>query len=112
MDCTGAGITVSQSAPKDLRAGRTPLVLAIFAAAFAALTISSYTQKSATFDECNHLTAGYAALRDGDYRFSPDHLPFQRIWDALPLLLMDGIRWSPGEAPDASTAERWVRLQF
>jgi len=103
---------VSQSAPNGVKAGRTALVLAIFAAAFAALTIGSYVQKSATFDECNHLTAGYAALRDGDYRFSPDHLPFQRIWNALPLLLMDGIRWNGDEVPEASTAEQWGRLQF
>jgi hypothetical protein len=87
-------------------------VLAVFALAFAAQAVGSFVQKSATWDEFSHLTAGYAALRDGDYRFSPGHLPFQRMWDALPLLLMDKVAWDAGDASAASTPERWAQLQF
>ena len=62
---------------------RNAVVLLIFAAAFITLTVSSYVQKSATADEPTHLTAGYTALKLGDYRIDPEHPPFLRMWAAL-----------------------------
>lgn len=66
----------------------TSIVLAVFAVVFGALEVVSYTQKSATWDEPIHLTAGYVALARHDYRVDPSHPPFLRMWAALPLRLM------------------------
>jgi len=64
---------------------RTALVLFAFAFLFLTLTGSSFTGKSATWDEPQHLATGYHALRLGDYRIDVEHPPFLRLWAALPL---------------------------
>ena len=74
--------------PVDGRSRRTAFVLTLFAFVFVGLQIASFTQKSATWDESIHLTAGYSALALGDYRIDPTHPPFLRMWAALPLLAM------------------------
>jgi hypothetical protein len=88
---------------------RTTLVLCVFAVVFIALTVGSYTQKSATADEPQHLTAGYTALRLHDYRIDPEHPPLLRLWAALPLLMMTDVRldtntvsWQTGQDWDFS----------
>ncbi len=81
-----------QSAAMDRSWIRTTFVLCVFAVVFIALTVGSYTQKSATADEPQHLTAGYTALRLHDYRIDPEHPPFLRMWAALPLLMMSDVR--------------------
>lgn len=63
-------------------------VLVVFAVVFATLEVVAYTQKSATWDEPIHITAGYVALAKGDYRVDPSHPPFLRMWAALPLLAL------------------------
>ncbi len=78
---------------EDSARGRTAVVLCAFAAVFIALTVGSYTQKSATVDEPQHLTAGYTALRLHDYRIDPEHPPFLRLWAALPLLVMNHVQF-------------------
>jgi len=60
-------------------------VLALFAAFFFGLNVYSYTRTSATYDEPINLTSGYVMLKYHDFRFSPDHVPFLRMWAALPL---------------------------
>jgi hypothetical protein len=72
---------------------RTAVVLIAFAAMFTGLTVSSYRQDSATMDEPQHLTFGYAALKLGDYRLDIEHPPFLRMWAALPLLAMPDVRF-------------------
>jgi len=67
---------------------RIPLVLAVFSLVFASMTVSSFVQKSSIWDESIHLVAGYVMAKDHDYRVSHDHLPFQRLLAACPLLLM------------------------
>jgi hypothetical protein len=79
----------------------TAVVLILFTAVFVGLSVGSYTQKSATWDEPVHVTDGYAALKLRDYRIDPEHPPFLRMWAALPLLAVDGIRFDP--APIDST---------
>ncbi len=74
-----------------LRRMRIPAVLGIFTVAFIALTVNSYVRESATWDEPFHLTAGYTALRFGDYRVDPEHPPVLRMWAALPLLAMPDV---------------------
>jgi len=71
---------------------RTALVLSVFAAAFITLTVTSYRQESATWDEPQHLIAGYTALKLHDYRTDPEHPPFLRMWGALPLLTRHDIK--------------------
>jgi 4-amino-4-deoxy-L-arabinose transferase-like glycosyltransferase len=84
-------------------------VLCAFAVVFIALTVGSYTQKSATTDEPQHLTAGYTALRLHDYRIDPEHPPFLRMWAALPLMMMADVKldtntvsWQTGQNWDFS----------
>src|SRR5258707_10999132 len=86
--------------------GRITLVLCVFIVVFIALTVGSYTQKSATADEPQHLTAGYTALRLGDYRIDPEHPPFLRLWAALPLLAMSDVRLDTNTT-SWQTSEEW-----
>ena len=88
------------------RLGSDTVVLCAFTVAFIALTVGSYTQKSATVDEPQHLTAGYTALRWHDYRIDPEHPPFLRMWAALPLLAMPDVRIDTNR-PSWSTADGW-----
>ncbi len=63
------------------------LELWIYAALFAlaaTLAWSAATTDSVTVDEPAHLVAGYASLRTGDFRLSPDHPPLARWLLALP----------------------------
>ena len=66
---------------------RTVGVLVAFAVIFSALCVGSYRQKSATWDEPQHLLRGYLGWH-GDHRLDPEHPPFLRLWDTLPLLAM------------------------
>lgn len=71
---------------------RSAISLLVFAAVFIALTVSSYTRESATWDEPQHVVTGYCALRFHDYRTDPEHPPFLRLWAALPRLAMDDVK--------------------
>ncbi len=71
---------------------RSLVVLVVFAAVFLALAVNSFTRTSATWDEPQHLTTGYMALKAADYRLDPEHPPFIRMWAALPLLLRNDIK--------------------
>ena len=70
---------------------RVTVTLSLFAAVFIGLEVYSYTRTSATFDEPINLTSGYVMLKYHDYRFSPDHVPFLRMWAAIPLVLMQNV---------------------
>lgn len=83
------------------------LCLLVFAIAFLALTVSSYVRESATWDEPQHLIAGYSALKFHDYRTDPEHPPFIRMWAALPLLGMDGIKMDL-QRIDPAASWTWV----
>src|SRR5580704_14169801 len=75
--------------PKAMK--REPLVLLLFGCAFTALSVGSYTQESATYDEPKHLTAGYAALKLHDYRLDLESPPLVCLWAALPLMFTTGV---------------------
>lgn len=62
---------------------RTALVLVAFAVVFVTLSVFSYTRKSATWDEPQHLLRGCLGWR-GDHRMDPEHPPLLRLWAALP----------------------------
>ena len=90
------------------RACRTPrFVLIAFAVVFTALNVASYTRTSATWDEPQHLAAGYAALAAGDYRVDPEHPPLVRLWAALVVRAVRG-RALDTSAIDAATPSDWV----
>ena len=59
-------------------------VLFAFAIVFTGLCVFSYTQKSATWDEPQHLVRGCLGWR-GENRFDPEHPPLLRLWDTLPV---------------------------
>jgi len=91
---------------------RIATLLAAFVVLFTVLATASYTGKSATWDEPQHLTAGYLALRFRDFRADPEHPPLARAWAALPLLGMRQIRIDRGGI-ESSDPAAWVgRGQF
>ena len=62
---------------------------------FFMMGLTSLIRKSPTFDETVHLTGGYVALSEKDYRINPENGILPQIWAALPLLLQKDI-----EPPD------------
>jgi tetratricopeptide (TPR) repeat protein len=85
-------------------------VLCSFVVVYFTLQIGSYSQKSATYDEPVHLAAGYASLVNGDHRVDPCHPPFVRMWAALPLLAMPGVKFD-SSAIDAAAPLQSLGLQ-
>src|SRR5271156_738429 len=88
------------------------LCLVVFAIVFVALTVGSYVRESATWDEPQHLIAGYSALKFHDYRTDPEHPPVVRMWAALPLLGMDEIKMDLRKIDTASSAIWVMNRQF
>lgn len=50
--------------------------------------ITAAVQETQVFDEGLNLASGYAFLRTGDYRLTPEQPPLGRILNALPLLIL------------------------
>src|ERR1700722_10328694 len=63
-----------------------PLMLAGVLIASAGLTLTALSDKSLTFDEIAHLTAGYSYWTNRDYRLQPESGNLPQRWEALPLL--------------------------
>src|SRR4051812_5694554 len=61
----------------------------------------SLRQKSATFDEPGHATAGYIYWTLGDYRIDPENGNLSKRWMALPFLFS-------GEQFPATTTNGWA----
>jgi hypothetical protein len=53
---------------------------------YLAMTLTSVREKSTTFDELAHLTAGYSYWLTGDFRLQPESGTLAQRWAALPLL--------------------------
>lgn len=86
-------------------------VIFVFLVVYGSLQIASYRQKSATFDEPLHLTAGYLAVQRGDYRLDPTHPPLLRMWAALPLTAM--VDMPADTTPiDRTPSRRWTSQSF
>jgi hypothetical protein len=88
---------------------RTALVLVVFAVVFATLSVGSYTQKSATWDEPQHLVRGCLGWR-GDHRMDPEHPPLLRLWAALPAAFNKDLRLDTAVIDRISPAD-WVGLR-
>ena len=90
------------------------VLLAALLAMFAAQALLASPQKSASFDEQYHLTAGYAYLRTGDFRLATTHPPLAGMVAGLPLLLrgdinlpLDNPLWEQGNRYDFSDVFLW-----
>src|SRR5437763_5684324 len=74
----------------------------LLAALHATLAITAAIDKSPTFDEPTHLTAGYSYWLKNDYRLDPENGNWPARWAALPLLLSrpsfpENAAWKQGD---------------
>lgn len=90
---------------------RTAAVLSAFVLVYFTLEMTSAIQRSATFDEPVHLTAGYLALSQRNYLLDFTHPPFLRMWAALPLLGRHGPELQPERFADWNDAD-WVSNSY
>ncbi|MBK8046106.1 MAG: glycosyltransferase family 39 protein [Anaerolineales bacterium] len=94
------------------------LLFATLLGCFAAQVLLSSPQKSASFDEQYHLTAGYSYLKTGDFRLATTHPPLAGLTGALPLatrtdiaLPLDNPLWEQGNRFDFSDVFLWQANQ-
>jgi 4-amino-4-deoxy-L-arabinose transferase-like glycosyltransferase len=78
------------------------VIAILFAALHAVLAITAAMEKSPTFDEPTHLTAGYSYWLKNDYRLDPENGNWSARWAALPLLLSrpsfpENAAWKQGD---------------
>ncbi len=66
----------------------TRLVVVALLALMAALMFTSARQESQTFDESDHLYAGFEYWKHADFGRNPEHPPLMKLMAALPLLPM------------------------
>jgi hypothetical protein len=77
-------------------------IAVLLAALHAVLSITAVLEKSPTFDEPTHLTAGYSYWLKNDYRLDPENGNWPARWAALPLLLSrpsfpENAAWKQGD---------------
>jgi 4-amino-4-deoxy-L-arabinose transferase-like glycosyltransferase len=60
---------------------------------------------SQTIDEAVHLSAGYSALRTGDFRINPEHPPLIKLLSGIPLLPL-GLNL-PTDHPSWESRDQW-----
>ncbi|MEA3506328.1 MAG: glycosyltransferase family 39 protein, partial [Elusimicrobiota bacterium] len=65
------------------------IIAGLLLACFFLISVASFTQKSLTFDEIQHLSSGYATLKTGNFYIGPGHPPLMRLWAALSLSVMN-----------------------
>jgi hypothetical protein len=75
------------SNPKNSRRGTVAAVTLLLCALFIQLTTSTH-RNSLTWDEDDHIFAGYMSLKHGDFGLNPEHPPLVKMLAALPLLSM------------------------
>jgi 4-amino-4-deoxy-L-arabinose transferase-like glycosyltransferase len=85
--------------PSTVTPRTTGLVVVILLALFAVLLVGSVRQESQTFDEPNHLFAGFEYWKHGDFGRNPEHPPLVKFLAAIPLLSMGLKEPSPVPIP-------------
>src|SRR5438309_1290060 len=80
------------------------LVAIILSILHGALAITAAMEKSPTFDEPAHLTAGYSYWLKNDFRLDPENGNLPARWAALPLLFSqpnfpstENLSWKQGD---------------
>ena len=78
------------------------IIAVLLAILHAALAITATMEKSPTFDEPTHLTAGYSYWLKDDYRLDPENGNWSARWAALPLLwsrpaFLENAAWKQGD---------------
>src|SRR2546423_15182493 len=78
------------------------IIAVLLAMLHAALAITAAMEKSPTFDEPTHLTAGYSYWLKNDYRLDPENGNWPARWAALPLLgprpaFLENAAWKQGD---------------
>ena len=79
----------TKSANATLSPGRAWLIAILIALLHAAMAVTAVNTKSPTFDEPQHLTAGYSYWVTSDFRLDPENGNLPTLWAALPLLFDD-----------------------
>jgi 4-amino-4-deoxy-L-arabinose transferase-like glycosyltransferase len=79
--------------------------------AYVALAAASLTRTSATWDEPQHLAAGYTALAARDYRVDPEHPPLVRLLAAVPRVVA-GDRAPLTALIDRTSPTQWVSREL
>jgi hypothetical protein len=81
-------------------------IVAALLAVFAVLAWSATRDKSTTFDEMAHMTAGTAYWKTSDYRFHPENGILPQRLESLPLLLM-GAKLPDTNQPAWNASDVW-----
>jgi hypothetical protein len=89
---------MTRASNERLRRLRRSAAVACLLAVYYLLATSAASQKSMTFDEMAHLTAGYSYWAVDDYRLHPENGNLPQRLGALPALL-SGARFPPLEQP-------------
>src|SRR2546421_3528175 len=71
----------------SLSVERVWLLAVLIAVLHAVMALTAANTKSPTFDEPQHLTAGYSYWATNDFRLDPENGNLPMRWAALPLLL-------------------------
>lgn len=95
---------------KEIVATKTALfrtIAVLLAILHAALALTAAVEKSPTFDEPTHLTAGYTYWLKNDYRLDPENGNWSGRWAALPLLwshpgFVENMAWKNGDVGPVS----------
>ena len=84
----------------------TRLAVVVLLLAHWLMAVSSVREKSTTFDEVAHLTAGVSVWRTGDYRLVPEHPPLAHLWAAAPVAA-SGARFPRLDQPGWRCSDQW-----
>jgi len=72
------------------------------------LALAGVWEKSVTYDETAHVTAGYAYWRFNDYRLNPENGNLPQRLAALPLVLSDAFTFPDRNQPAWRTSDIWA----
>src|SRR5947209_9818330 len=85
----------AQTAAATIDRARVAWLIAIFIGVLHAfMAVTAVNTKSPTFDEPQHLTAGYSFWVTKDFRLDPENGNLSAMWAALPLLF-DNLKFIP-----------------
>src|SRR5688500_2705320 len=72
--------------PKSWRDGLVPAGIVCLLIILSLKLVLSRRQQSQTWDEANHIYAGYKSWTTADFGLNPEHPPMLKLWATAPLL--------------------------